>query len=608
MWDRIRDNARALRALAALGVAVALAFLLFSSEQAHVKSRSEAVHAVMSTLWSVSELFFESQRTVTVVESFRAGRADLADVQLRFDILWSRVDVVVDGSFHLSGVFDHHLDQYRALLIANDPLISGDGPMDRDAMERFVEDLSTLNVDTRRAWVKTFGTGDPLDSFKQRTDGTMRQERIKLVAFLLIATLLCYVLAEVFFANRGHRREAALRHEAAVANAAKTQFLANVSHEIRTPLNGILGMASELSETELTGDQAQCLRIIEQSGGVLLGTINDVLDLSRIEAGQLGVEERPFVLRDLVEAACALYSASAREKGLYLTLNVQDNLPPVLIGDDLRIRQVLHNLIANAVKFTATGGVQVRVRSDLEGGRLTIAVQDSGPGIDREAQKRIFEPFLQADAGVTRQHGGSGLGLTISRQLCHAMGGDLMVVSRRGHGATFFCDLPLRAAHAEVVKQVQSKPFEVPELGGVGVLVADDNATNRLLLKRFLEPTQAQLVFAENGSAALEAVKDAPFEIILMDVQMPVMDGVMATRKIRALEQAQSSTPAFIIGVTANVLSHQVTSYLEAGMDEVLSKPLSKRNLFAAIDQSKTRPLQAAGHKAIPGSKRLSAS
>ena len=174
-------------------------------------------------------------------------------------------------------------------------------------------------------------------------------------AFSLIAILLTYVLAEVYFANRGQRREAVLRREAADANAAKTRFLANVSHEIRTPLNGILGMASELSETTMTEDQTSCLRVIEQSGAVLLGTINDVLDLSRIEAGQLGVDERAFVLKDLVTAACALYSARAREKGLYLTLDIQDNLPPVLMGDEIRIRQVLHNLIANAVKFTREG-------------------------------------------------------------------------------------------------------------------------------------------------------------------------------------------------------------------------------------------------------------
>ncbi|SNT15103.1 ATP-binding protein [Antarctobacter heliothermus] len=579
----LQDNARALRALTALCVAVALAVLLFVVEQAHVKNRAKTVHIVTAGLWSMSELHFESQRTVSSIESHWAGRSDLADVRLRFDILWSRVEVAGRDAARLGPVFDKVMSEYAALLAVNDSLINGADPPDRIQLEEFVEALSGLTLESRRVWSITFGVRDPVERFASTTAEKIDQMRIQWGAFSLIAILLTYVLAEVYFANRGQRREAVLRREAADANAAKTRFLANVSHEIRTPLNGILGMASELSETTMTDDQASCLHVIEQSGAVLLGTINDVLDLSRIEAGQLGVDERPFVLHDLVASACALYSARAREKELYLTLDIQANLPPILMGDDIRIRQVLHNLIANAVKFTREGGVKVRVRPDLAGRRLVIAVQDSGLGIDRKAQARIFEPFMQADSSITRQHGGSGLGLTISRQLCQAMGGDLMVVSRPGHGATFFCDLPLRVASAEEANQVRSEPAAVPELDGMRIMVADDNATNRLILSRFLAKTQAHPVFADTGQVAVDTLRETPCEVILMDVQMPVMDGVAATRIIRDREEAEGTTPAFIVAVTANVLSHQVSSYRAAGMDEVLSKPVSKRDLLALL-------------------------
>lgn len=594
MWRWLGENARALRALTALCAAVALAILLFAFEQAYLKSRSDAVHKVTAIVWSMSELHFESQRSVATVEAYWSGRADLADLRLRFDILWSRVSVAGRDVAPMADAFDPILGRYVALLEASDPLIYGAEAPDRAGLERFVDALSALTLDSRRVWSMAFGMRNPLERYASSPPGHAYQSRVEWSVYSLIAILLVYVLAEVYFANRGQRKEAALRREAAEANAAKTRFLANVSHEIRTPLNGILGMASELSESVLTSDQSTCLRVIEQSGAVLLGTINDVLDLSRIEAGQLGVEERPFVLRDLVEAACALYSARARQKNLYLTLDIQENLPPVLMGDEIRIRQVLHNLIANAVKFTDDGGVMVRVRPDLAGRRLVIAVQDSGPGIEREAQARIFEPFLQADSSITRQHGGSGLGLTISRQLCHAMSGDLMVVSRPGHGATFFCDLPLRAASAAEARNVRSKPSVVPELDDMRILVADDNATNRLILSRFLAPTRAKVVFAETGKEALEALDVACCEVILMDVQMPVMDGVAATREIREREQILGQPPAFIVGVTANVLSHQVSSYREAGMDEVLSKPLSKRDLLALLArQFPSRPTSA---------------
>ncbi|MEI4493748.1 ATP-binding protein [Mameliella alba] len=581
--EQIRTNARTLRALIAITIALGLAALLLDYNRAHGVSRELTVRNLNTMLWSISELNFESQRLIGILKDYEHGTVDLETAQLRFDVLWSRVDIVRAKPFGESTGFHELVADFDRFLHEGDGILFASEPPTQAQLSHLVDRLNNLTIHSRRLWSGNFGTQNPASRVLDEFEDPAATRLTDFGAITLLVLLMLYVLAEIFFAGRGQRKEAELRREAAEANAAKTRFLANVSHEIRTPLNGILGMASELSESQLTEDQAQCLQIIEQSGTVLLGTINDVLDLSRIEAGQLSVEARPFALRGLVEAACALYGARAREKDLYLTLDIQDNLPPILMGDEFRIRQVLHNLIANAVKFTSDGGVMVRVRPDLDGSRLVIAVQDSGPGIEREAQARIFEPFLQADASVTRRHGGSGLGLTISRQLCQAMGGDLMVVSRPGHGATFFCDLPLRTASAEEALQVRVETARPPDLSGRCILVADDNATNRLILDRFLRNTGAEVQFAETGEEALALVRAGGIDMVLMDVQMPVMDGVAATREIRRLEKDGGAPRTGIIAVTANVLSHQVQGYRAAGMDDVLCKPVSKRDLMVVL-------------------------
>ncbi|MGP6089978.1 ATP-binding protein [Antarctobacter jejuensis] len=580
----VRENARALRALVATVVAVFLAVLVINFERANTQARETTVRNLNTMLWSVSELNFESQRLATALVGLRGGQYDIETARLRYDVLWSRVDVVRMERFKHGTGFHALVAEFDAFLEGGDPVLFGQVTPDDESVQLMIERLKALTFQSRQLWTQNFGNKQSPSRVLSDVNARDSVATTEYAALVLVSILLTYVVAEVYFSGRGQKRERELRMEAAEANAAKSRFLANVSHEIRTPLNGILGMTSELAETELTEDQTLCVRVIEESGGVLLGTINDVLDLSRIEAGQLSIDEHPFDLRELVEAACSLYGAGARQKGLDLTLHVQENLAPVVIGDAVRIRQVLHNLVANAVKFTEKGGVRVQVRSDLGGSRLVISVQDSGPGIDRAAQARIFEPFLQADAGVTRRHGGSGLGLTISRQLCQTMGGDLTLVSRPGHGATFFCDLPLQAATGEQIKQARRAPVKSPDLHGKRILVADDNATNRLILSRFLKATRADLTYVETGEAAVEAVRDGDrFDVILMDVQMPVLDGVGATRQIREMERQAGGTPTAIVAVTANVLSHQVQEYREAGMDQVLGKPVSKRDLMALL-------------------------
>lgn len=583
MWVRIRENARVFRALAAVAAVMALVAVMIQNERAITENREMALSATHRSLWAVSELVFESQRLVAAISEYKRGVVSKQDLQIRFEILWSRLS----SSTWLDNLAS---DDFKGIFLDFDAYMYRVEPVffDRDALsvtelEAVARDLNKMTLDTRRIWIGTFGNGNTTANFVDTRDGDKSVRWYQILAMALIAMLVVYIAVEFILAARAQRRESELHAAAAAASASKSRFLANVSHEIRTPLNGILGMASELSETRLSEDQVHCLRVIEQSGSVLLSTINDVLDLSKIEAGKFEIEMRPFILRDILEAACGLYSGSAREKGLKLTCEVKENLPRVVMGDERRLRQVLHNLIANAVKFTETGSITVRASPEKTGANIVFSVKDTGPGIPPEARERIFQPFMQADSGIDRQYGGTGLGLAISRQLCLSMGGSLTLFSRPGDGTTFFCSLPLSGVldREKPVQAVEQRP--PPDLTGWSLLIVDDNATNRVVLDRFLKPTNARTTMADSGAMAIELLAETRFDIVFMDIQMPRMDGIAATRAIRALEAERRLPPVTIVAVTANVLSHQVGQYRDAGMKDVLAKPVNKALLMALL-------------------------
>jgi signal transduction histidine kinase/CheY-like chemotaxis protein len=386
--------------------------------------------------------------------------------------------------------------------------------------------------------------------------------------------------------SRNALRQARARAEAGelaaeAANAAKSTFLATMSHEIRTPLNGVLGMAQAMSADELTPLQRDRLSVIQQSGEALLAILNDVLDLSKIEAGKLELETIEFELAEVVRGAHSAFTALANKKGLSFAVDVEPARGRYL-GDPTRIRQILYNLISNALKFTEAG--EVRVTARRNGDLLEIAVADTGLGISEEGLQRLFAKFDQLDSSTTRKFGGTGLGLAICHELAVLMGGGMHVESELGRGSRFILRVPLeRVGEERLVAEYAPPPPAQRASLGLRVLAAEDNTVNQLVLKTLLHQLGVEPVVVDCGRAALEAWETEAWDVILMDIQMPDMDGVTAAEHIRRRERETGRTRTPIVALTANAMSHQVAQYLAVGMDGHVAKPIQAMALFQAI-------------------------
>jgi signal transduction histidine kinase/NO-binding membrane sensor protein with MHYT domain/AmiR/NasT family two-component response regulator len=387
------------------------------------------------------------------------------------------------------------------------------------------------------------------------------------------------VLNDVSAHHRLVARETEARKLAEGASRTKSEFLANVSHEIRTPLNAVLGMVQVMGRDRLSKRQRERLDVIDAAGRALLATLNDVLDLTKIEAGKLELETHPFDLDEMVGLTAAAYAPLARQKDLAFAVSIAPEAHGAWVGDSTRLRQVISNLISNAVKFTSTGKVEVLVTRTGNG--LAFAIQDTGIGIAPEKLNAIFEKFTQADASMTRRFGGTGLGLAICQQLVELMGGHLEVTSEEGKGACFRFSVPLVRGKERSSAPATERPQEAER--PLRVLAAEDNPTNQLILTALLEPLGADLTVVADGREAVDACAAQTFDVILMDAQMPVMNGLEAAIEIRRRESAAQARRTPIIALTANVMQHQLAEYAEAGMDGHVAKPIEAPKLFEAI-------------------------
>ncbi len=382
--------------------------------------------------------------------------------------------------------------------------------------------------------------------------------------------------------KRAERMLIHAKEQAEAMSRAKAGFLATMSHEIRTPMNGVLGMLHLLAQTSLTADQGDLVQTARSSAAALLTILNDILDFSKLEAGQLRIEAADFDLGRLVHEVMALLQGGAAEKGLTLTATIAQDVPHAVVGDPTRLRQVLSNLIGNAVKFTAAGGVSLRVTQDDAAAslaQLRFTVTDTGIGIDSAQGATLFQDFTQADSTISRRFGGTGLGLSICKRLAEMMGGAIGFTSQPGQGSTFWFTMSVGLA------SVAASPVVVADSavasGVLSVLLAEDNPVNQKLSTILLTRWGHTVTLARNGAEAVDAVLGARFDVVLMDVHMPAVDGLEATRRIRAMGGPMAAVP--IIAMTADVLDGDAARCLGAGMDDYIAKPIDPARLQAVL-------------------------
>ena len=379
---------------------------------------------------------------------------------------------------------------------------------------------------------------------------------------------------------------------AETANAAKSAFLATMSHEIRTPLNGVLGMAQAMAAEELPDTQRERLAVIQQSGETLLAILNDVLDLSKIEAGKLTLEACDFDLGELTNGIAAIFRAQAEERNLKFELTIDEAARGWRRGDPTRVRQILFNLVSNALKFTPAGEVRVAIAA-TDGG-IKVSVADTGVGIAPDALERLFDKFVQADASTTRRFGGTGLGLSICRELALMMGGSVTAASEVGKGSVFTAELPLPHAPARAAdSDANDVDPEDADLSTLKVLAAEDNGVNQLVLRTLLGQIGIEPTIVGDGRQALEAWRRESWDLILMDVQMPEMDGLAATAAIRAEEREAGRRRTPIVALTADALAHQTAACRAHGMDGHIAKPIEARRLFEALSLALSGPSES---------------
>jgi signal transduction histidine kinase/DNA-binding NarL/FixJ family response regulator len=585
-----RDRPRR-RWLTLIGVALALALLGTAYVQWRQYDLLDTTTQFQNDAlgWSFFQLEAEHLRLRNdVQEALAKHDIDPAQIQLRYDIFVSRLGLVdherAARIMQSQSVYAPTMAQVRAFIAHADLYLGGkpQAPLTHDAMRRMLTELDALSVPLHDL---SLGASHLLYERVTQRNSAVRTQSKQGIALTFFQCVLLLVFAFIVlrqFRTLLQRRDrletlaarlSAARVEAESASRAKSVFLANMSHEIRTPFHGLLGMMSLLQETTLTAQQTGYLHTAKESANHLLAILNDILDISKLESGNLQVVPEPVDLARLVREVDSLMRVQAQSKGLALQVTMDPDAPRWVRADPTRLKQILFNLLSNAVKFTATGQVHLRVESGTgeAAGHVVFSVADTGIGMDEAMLSRAFQRFVQADQTPSRRHGGAGLGLEISRSLARLMDGDITVNSTPGAGSCFVLSLPL--PHIEAPAPGASSPLTASETAGrvLTILVAEDHPVNRIYLEAVLDKLGHQAVFAEDGEEAVRAAQAQDFDVVLMDLHMPVMDGFAAARAIRALPLPRGAMP--IVALTADAFQDSQERARRAGMDEMLTKP-----------------------------------
>ncbi|MBT0571429.1 response regulator [Curvibacter sp. CHRR-16] len=534
---------------------------------------------------------------------------DTYQLQLRYDILISRLVLLRDSPtlaiLAETQEFQQILPKLLQLLDGIEPTIRQERPVPRD-LARIVTLFDALGPDAQRL---SYLAAERISTYLEQKNKELMHQNQEII-WLTITQLVILVLATISLALRQRAQEKdrqaleALTEElrqarwrAETANKGKSQFLANMSHELRTPFNGMLGMLSLLENTQVSATQADYIQTAKASAQHLLTVLNDILDISALESGKMQIRPEAVQLPNLLRDVERLMRPHASGKNIQFVASWPDDLPTWIQCDPTRLKQILFNLLSNAIKFTEQGSVKLTVTCEPANQTLhhfTFTVEDTGIGMNHEAVEKLFQRFYQADGGMARKFGGTGLGLEISRSLARMMGGDIAVHSVEGQGSTFRLDLDLHMVEAPAqakgnpLQGQLTAPNKDPKCSPLRVLVAEDHPVNRKFVGILLEKLGCETTFCENGELAVQAVQDSDFDIILMDVHMPVMDGLAATRAIRAMEAPKNGIP--IVVLTADVMNEAQDQALAAGVNDFVGKPVQISQLKAAMQRCLTTP------------------
>ena len=601
-------NWRVYRALVCLAFAGGIVVAMLNHRDALERQTLTSISSHIMSSWSLSELFFDTMRLSEQVQDFELGRGDRDAVVLRFDIIWSRIETIrhsaiaqnpemAEALYHMHETIQH----VEQDLLQVDSL----SPQQLEAARgQIMESMLSIRRLFRANFISSPDAIRNTIVEEQQVLAPGLRTTEGFIALSVVAAIL-YIVFELLLSTRATEHERRLHAAADAANLAKSRFIANISHEVRTPLNGVMGMVQALEETPLDKDQRTLVSTITDGSKTLLSLLDKLLDASKLEAGRLELDPQPFDLERMFLQLTRVYGASATAKGVTFEPQFDWDRQTWVEADQLRLQQILGNLLANAIKFTEQGCIALHARlEDIEGQEsdagqaiLHVSISDTGIGMSELELKRIFEPFSQADASTTRRFGGTGLGLSIARDLCRLAGGHLSAESIVGQGSTFQLTFPVKRLAPSQDRPARLQVANEPEADGKStgsrpdlpvkaqrLLIVDDSRTNRLVLRRLLSGAYFEIDEASGGAEGLDLMRSHFYDAALVDVQMPEMDGVELTRLLRADCGSVVPCDMPIIGVTANVMPDQVQTYLEAGMDAVVAKPVNKQRLLETLD------------------------